>query len=340
MKFQVGDKVLLLHSNEEGEVVEIINKKMVEVEVGGVRFPVFTDQIDFPYFKRFTAKSKPSKIVKTYIDQLKKEISLPSNETEKEYGVYLIFFPVFNKDIFDDDIVEYFKVYIINHTSTAYLFTYELTYQKNEGFQLKNELLPGQDCYVHNIPFENLNDGAKISVEFTLKVPDKKKATHYETTIKIKAKQIFDRIEQLLLKQEASFSYLLMEHYPDKTENDKLDLGKLSAAGFHIYDASKAKQSTHPPRSVIDLHIDKITNDWKGLSNYEILSLQLKEFEKFYDLAIQHLQPNLIVIHGVGEGVLRDEIHQILKYKKEVKSFVNQYHPKYGNGATEIYFQY
>jgi dsDNA-specific endonuclease/ATPase MutS2 len=91
---------------------------------------------------------------------------------------------------------------------------------------------------------------------------------------------------------------------------------------------------------VIDLHIDKITNDWKGLSNYEIISFQLKEFEKYYDLAIQHLQPNLIVIHGVGEGVLRDEIHQILKHKKEVKSFINQYHPKYGNGATEIFFQY
>jgi hypothetical protein len=340
MKFQVGDKVLLLHSNEEGEVVEIINKKMVEVEVGGVRFPVFTDQIDFPYFKRFTAKSKPSKIVKTYIDQLKKETSLPSNETEKEYGVYLIFFPVFNKDIFDDDIVEYFKVYIINHTSTAYTFQYELSYLNKEGFELRNELHPGQDFYIHDIPFENFNDGPRFAVEFSLKIPDKKKATHFEASLKIKAKQIFDKIEELLLKQEASFSYLLMDNYPDRQQTEKLDLGKLSAAGFHIYDATKPKISSTPPRSVIDLHIDKITNDWKGLSNYEMLSLQLKEFEKYYDLAIQHLQPNLIVIHGVGEGVLRDEIHQILKNKKEVKSFVNQYHPKYGNGATEIYFKY
>ena len=29
MKFQPGDKVLLVHSNEEGEVVDIINKQMV-----------------------------------------------------------------------------------------------------------------------------------------------------------------------------------------------------------------------------------------------------------------------------------------------------------------------
>jgi hypothetical protein len=340
MKFQIGDKVLMLHSNEEGEVVEIINKKMVEVEVDGVRFPVYTDQIDFPYFKRFTEKKEPPKAVKTYIDQLRRE--KPSEECKKqaETGVHLVLFPVFDKDIFDDDIVDYFKIYLVNNTSLAYTFKYELNYLNQEGFELINEISPGKDFYVHDIPFENFNDGPKFSVEFSLKIPDKKMATHFEATLKIKAKQIFDRIEQLLLKQEASFSYLLMDRYPDRQSTEKLDLGKLHAAGFHIYDASKLKLSSAPPRSVIDLHIDKITNEWKGLSNYEILSLQLKEFEKYYDLAIQHLQPNLTVIHGVGEGVLRDEIYEILKHKKEVKYFVNQYHPNYGNGATEIFFQY
>jgi hypothetical protein len=339
MKFQIGDKVLLLHSNEEGEVVEIINKKMVEVEVDGVRFPVYIDQIDFPYFKRFTEQKQPPKLVKTYIDQLKKEKTTGVDQKKPESGVHLLLLPVFDKDIFDEDIVEYFKVYIINHTSLDYHFKYELSYLNKEGFSLKNELLPGQEFYIHDLPFENVNDGPRFSVEFSLKILDKKKADHFEASVKLKGKQIMSKVEELLLKQESSFTYLLMDTYPDKVEKEKLDLGKLSAAGFHIYDASKPRH-TPSARSVIDLHIDKITHDWKGLSNYEILSLQLKEFEKYYDLAIQHLQPNLIVIHGVGEGVLRDEIHQILKYKKEVKSFVNQYHPKYGNGATEIYFQY
>ena len=76
------------------------------------------------------------------------------------------------------------------------------------------------------------------------------------------------------------------------------------------------------------------------MTNYEIVSLQLKTFEKYYQLAIAHHQHSLIVIHGVGEGVLRNEIHDILRLKREVKSFVNQYHPLYGYGATEIFFQY
>jgi dsDNA-specific endonuclease/ATPase MutS2 len=76
------------------------------------------------------------------------------------------------------------------------------------------------------------------------------------------------------------------------------------------------------------------------MSNYEILSMQLKTFEKYYHLAIVHHQPSFIVIHGIGEGKLRDEIHDILRNKTEVRSFMNEYHPKFGYGATEIFFQY
>ena len=59
------------------------------------------------------------------------------------------------------------------------------------------------------------------------------------------------------------------------------------------------------------------------------LEYKLKTFEKYYDLAIAHLQPSLIVIHGVGSGRLRDEIHELLKLRKEVKTFVNQYDPQF-----------
>ena len=47
-----------------------------------------------------------------------------------------------------------------------------------------------------------------------------------------------------------------------------------------------------------------------------MLTLQLKTFENFYELSVAHRQPNLIIIHGVGEGKLRDEIHELLKTKK------------------------
>ena len=48
---------------------------------------------------------------------------------------------------------------------------------------------------------------------------------------------------------------------------------------------------------------------------------------------------NIIVIHGVGKGKLKDEIHEILRHKKEVKSFINRYTNLYGYGATEIFLK-
>ena len=72
MKFQIGDKIIVLHSDEEGEVVDIINEKMVMIEVKGVKFPAYNDQIDFPYFKMFTQKKIEPKR-KIYAEDIKKE---------------------------------------------------------------------------------------------------------------------------------------------------------------------------------------------------------------------------------------------------------------------------
>jgi hypothetical protein len=246
--------------------------------------------------------------------------------------------PIFDKDVFDDDVVEKFKIYLINQTDTAYLFTYRLFFAGENNFELKNTLLPVSDFYLHNVNFEDLSDNPRFDVEFSLVDPDKKKAPYFETSLKLKAKQIFKRIEEIQLKNEPMFSYPLFEIYPDKVDEEKVDLSSLGNAGFRIYDLSKVKENLPPARSVVDLHIEKLTDNWKQLSNFEILTIQIKEFEKFYDLAVAHQQLEFTVIHGVGVGKLRDEIHDILRLKKEVKSFVNQYHAAYGYGATEIYF--
>lgn len=336
MKYQVGDTILLLHSNEEGEVVEIINEKMVTVEVDGVQFPVYMDQIDFPYFKRFTEK----KIVfpkkeKLYVDNLKKE------EINKEYkvtsGVWLSFLPVFDKDVFDDDVVEKFKIHLINQTKDVYHFSYDIKFKGAPNFELTNNILSFNEFYLHDIPFEEMNDSPKFEFVFSLTSADKKKVPHFETSFKIKAKQLFLKIEEMKLKNEPTFSFQLFEEYPANVEEI---IPEYHNTQGRLYDVSRIKEKLAPPRSVVDLHIEKLIDDWKGLSNFEILTIQLREFEKYYHLAVVHQQPNLIIIHGVGTGKLRNEIHEILKSKKEVRTFANQYHNDFGFGATEIFFQY
>ena len=337
MKYEVGDSITVLLTNEDGKVVEIMNENMVMIEVRGVRFPAYTDQIDFPYFKMFTQKKAPGK-KKVFIDQVRKEKA--AVKTKEGDGIVLSFLPVFSKDVFDDDVVEKFKIHLLNHTEAAYTFTYNLMIGGDSSFQLKNTVEPLADFYLHDVDFEELSDSPRFDFEFALKEPDKKKAPYYEVSLKLKGKQIFKKIEEIQVKNEPTFGYLLFDTYPNKIDEEQVDLSKLGNAGYRVYDASRVRENLETARTVVDIHIEKLTDSWKHLTNFEILTLQLKTFEKYYELSIAHCQPMLTIIHGVGTGKLKDEIHDILRLKKEVKSFVNQYNPLYGYGATEIYFQY
>jgi len=340
MKYQIGDKIILLHSGEEGHILDFINKQMVMVDVNGISFPVYLDQIDFPYFKRFTDNKKENPVAKKIlkIEDLKKEKA--SSKYQVGNGVWLSFLPVFDKDIFDDDVVEYFRISLVNQTNEHLNFSYKLKFSGSTDFELINELFPFSDFYLHDVSFESLNDSPRFTFEFTLKIPDKRRGSHREAELKIKPKQIFQKIEEIRKNQVAHFSYVLFEEWPEQPDEDKMDTFALSRAGYKIYDAGQIRSNLENAQSVVDLHIERLTENWKKLSPYGMLELQLKCFEKYYDLAVLHHQPQLIIIHGVGTGRLRDEIHDLLRLKKEVKSFVNQYHHSYGYGATEIYFQY
>lgn len=349
MKFEVGDKVVIQHSNDEGEVVEIINDKMVLVDVRGVRFPAYTDQLDFPYFKRFSQKAQvtPEKKPKKYVDQLPPE-KPPLNQKKERIakladGVWLTFLPIFDNDEFGDDVVESLKIHLVNNTTSGYHFSYQLNYFGKSEFDLAGQVHPFQDFYIHDIPFANLNDNPVFECEFSLLTPDKTRADHYETSLKLRAKQVFSRIEEIKKKGEATFSFPLFTTYPFREAEETpvtVNTGIFTGSNFRVYEASRARQHLESARSELDLHIEKLTDKWQSLDNFEILTLQLQTFDKFFDLALAHHLPSMIVIHGVGSGKLRDEIHEILRAKRKVKSFINRYDPRYGYGATEIFFQY
>ena len=341
MKYQPGDDIIILHTNEEGKVAEIINDKMLLVEVRGVRFPVYTDQVDFPYFKRFTNKKNVpvKKPAKTYIDDIPKE-KKKAQQTIREEGVWLSFNPKFTIDEFGDEEVELFKLYLVNKNTIGYKFQYVQGFFGNEEFELKGDILMRNDFYLHDIPFSDFNDNPFFNFEFSLITPEKNKAEYYETSIKLKPKQLFQRIEEMKEKNEPSINFTLFDTYPEKAIEEKVELTPNILRKNKVYQADRIREHLEPARSVVDLHMEKLTDEWQRLSNFEILTIQLREFEKWYELALAHHLPSFTVIHGVGSGKLRDEIHDILKTKREVKTFINQYHPRYGYGATEIYFQY
>ena len=337
MKFQVGDKVLILHSEEEGEIVDIMDEKMLLVNVDGITFPVYADQVDFPYYKRFTEKKNTPPKEKQYIDDVKKE--KPVKENKEVDGVWLNFIPVYATNEWGEDVVDKLKIYLINRTNHHFHFSYQLLFFGQPDLQLQNEIREFRDFYLQDIHFEDLNDNPAYQFVFSLATPEKKKAEKLKIQKKLKARQVFAQLQTLQENNQAGFLTLLFEKYPDAISDTVMVTPKISGVN-RIYSLDDVKKQAPAAQYEIDLHIEKLIPDWKDLSNADILRIQLSTFEKNYDLAILHHQPYMFVIHGVGEGVLRDAIHERLRKKEEVKTFVNEYHPRYGFGATEINFQY
>ncbi len=345
MKFEVGDEVVVKHSNEDGKVVEIIDQKMVMVEVRGVRFPVYTDQLDFPYFKRFTSGKffkEEIRPVKKNIDQVKKEKSPLKYAVAP--GVWLLIFPVFNKDVFDEDIVEELKIYLVNQTDKGLAFYFGLYYQQQLEMEMNSEIMGLSDFYLVNIDFEKMNDQPEMIFEFNLVSPDKKKVDYFEAVYKPKARQVFKQIEKLKEKGESFFTHLLFEKFPDrqKIEADPVDdyvIRQLNNAGFVVRGNKKNFLAESAPPSTIDLHIEKLVEKPGSLASHEKLAIQLRAFEKWLGRVKMHMMKHGWVIHGVGSGRLRDEIHEILKHEPGIRSFANHFHPWFGSGATEIFFE-
>jgi hypothetical protein len=221
-----------------------------------------------------------------------------------------------------------------------YNFVYEQSAQGEVDFSIASTIAPFTDFYIHDIPFATVNDSPQFSFDFSLTEQHKKKADHYESVVKIKPKQIFQKIETLKEDNKVSLDYELFNTYPDKAEDNHIAIDVLRNAGYKVYDASKIKEHIPKARSVVDLHIEKLMDRHSHLTNAEIIQFQLEAFEKWFELAQLNHLPSMIIIHGVGSGKLKNEVHDLLKVKKGVKSFINQYSDFYGYGATEVFFEY
>ncbi|MFC4818376.1 MULTISPECIES: Smr/MutS family protein [unclassified Flavobacterium] len=87
----------------------------------------------------------------------------------------------------------------------------------------------------------------------------------------------------------------------------------------------------------IDLHIEKLVKNKGGMSNYDILTLQMDTAKRQLEFAQRNRIPKVVFIHGVGEGVLKAELDFLLGRYDNI-SFQDANYQKYGLGATEVYF--
>jgi dsDNA-specific endonuclease/ATPase MutS2 len=101
----------------------------------------------------------------------------------------------------------------------------------------------------------------------------------------------------------------------------------------------KEKKSKHEiPAPEFDLHIEKLVPNKRGMSNYDILTLQTDTAKRHIEFAIRNRIPKIVFIHGVGEGVLKAELDFLLGRYDNI-AFQEGNYQKYGQGATEVFIK-
>lgn len=96
------------------------------------------------------------------------------------------------------------------------------------------------------------------------------------------------------------------------------------------------KKQRNAPKMEVDLHIGQLVKSSKGMSNHEMLNLQLETAKRQLEFAIRKRIQKVVFIHGVGAGVLKEELNYLFRRYDNVKYYDADYQ-KYGTGATEIY---
>ncbi|MEN9744722.1 MAG: hypothetical protein RL640_560 [Bacteroidota bacterium] len=248
MKFQEGDKIIVIATGEHGAVVEWINKKMLTIDVGGVQFPVYADQIDFPYFDAFTKKKSVPTKKSTSIEIPNRE-KKPVRNIPRD-GVHLSFFPILDKDVFDEDVFSHYRVYILNHTDDRLMLHFRVFFKEQKELETKHAIAALEDLYLFDMSFDRLNDHPVFNFDFSLEQANSQKASHHAVSYKPRPKQILTLSEKTVKEHNASFSFVLFQAYPEKgmevsaertsdlkmdtMVDGSIDLSQLLKAGFKV----------------------------------------------------------------------------------------------------------
>ena len=83
-------------------------------------------------------------------------------------------------------------------------------------------------------------------------------------------------------------------------------------------------------RVKIDLHIEKINSYFHHMQNSEIVQIQMDYCRKELDLAMIKGRQSIEIIHGIGEGVLMNEVHKLLDL------YNLRYYVSNDSGSTEV----
>ena len=348
-----GSRVRFKYTGEEGIVEALLEGQMINVRMDdGEIIPAFIEDIERIDENTRRPSHKPP--VKAKIVPGKKDrIPTPPKRSHpdsqyallKEEGVQLAFEEIQSPD----GITSHFLIHLINATRSDILYSFVFGIAgQHTPYPVNGKLERMHSIELGTMPFDQLNEAPVLQLE-CWQISTEGTGPQLSKKIKIKPQQFFKKNRTAPLLDIPSYLYLVFDSFTptQRQKKEKEDL--------RSYTQRKAKETPksndlsdyiskelHNVKTFadfnneIDLHIENLVDNTRGMSNADILHLQMRRFEDYMQQAIRIGVPKVFIIHGVGKGRLRSEIARWLDDNPYVVSHKNEYHHRFGYGATEV----
>jgi hypothetical protein len=333
-KYKQGDKVWLHHTQEQGIVIDFVDMFMLKVDLGGLVVPVFIEDLEF--YQNQDNKQEVISTTKTVLTEA--ELYFEKYGQEVATGFYLSFLPIQPAEG-----AAFFEMILVNDTNDDIQFDIQLLLNNEVYMHLKSKLARRYIYKMGDLAYDELNENPEIIVKIDHRSHPLLKL---EKRLKIKPKTFFKDLSSTPILQTSCYNYklgFLIETAQLTHQPITITTGLTRTMERRIQENFKPpvvrKHEYFYIPDVIDLHIENLIDRHQGMTNAEIITIQLNTFKYSLEDAIVHRLEKLTVIHGIGTGRLRQEIFEILKQIPAVRSFKNEHHYRYGFGATEIFFR-
>jgi hypothetical protein len=354
----IGTKVKFLTTPDSGTIVDKLGDGMVMVQLDGIdmEIPAFeedlirAEEVSIGQNNYFTALKPLNPLKKEKInifEQPKIETFDPLSikPVFKNSGVHLAFLPI-KKQTGE---IEKFDILLVNDTAFELVFGIDFVLFDAVKWKKDGLLKAVNFEKLGEVVFDDINDSPQIDVSIK---PIFTEGVGEETikTVKIKAKQFVKNLQFIPCISIDAHLFTAFEQVGD-VQNGVDDLKNYTKQVTKTIQLKKQKDdfirhdTTPSPTEYaafvpeIDLHIEMLHDNPTTVPADEIIRYQLRAFEFFLDKAVRLNVLKIYAIHGVGKGKLRDSIAARLRRHPDVLMFKNQYHERYGWGATEIWLK-
>lgn len=341
---QVGDIVRYLNSVGGGKIVRI-DGNMAYVDEDGFETPVLLKECVVVTPSQPKAKSESKFVAPPTVvpaPAQKQEETVEETPAGEKLNIVLAYEP---EEIKHLNTTEY-DAYLVNDSNYYLYFTYLVKSNLHDWVtRFAGIVEPGIQVHLEHVTRDLVNSIDRVAIQYIAF----KQGKEFKLKAPVAVEYAVDNTKFFKLHCFHDNDYFDTPVIAfDIVKNDIPQRSVVFDSG-HLEEAMLRKKAADKPerRHVekkqrrqgiieVDLHISELLDSTAGLSNTEMLEVQLKEFNSVMQKYQRDKGTKIVFIHGKGEGVLRNALLKELKYKYKNCDVQDASFREYGFGATQV----